>query len=266
MPIFIYNDNILQRAIKSPYSNEDQNRCLTIFEKSLATTNYDKSYKTGQVKVLIGLQKASCEYAALRSVQNQLGFRSGFYTDPHNFAQSYCLISERLNRILKAEPGKNLKIYRATTVFYSSYFHIDSLACFDLRSGFGVDMRRIHKAKVDQLPIIHLIKLTPKTDISNIQGQAVGEYRFFLQQMLAKRSRPILVSLEKLFNIDKNYVCDQIGMNEQQKSGNLSPEQYSWLFDYIKSLKNYKHSMFMHAYESSFRHMIFPDEKESIEG
>lgn len=233
------------------YCNESQRRCSTILKEMLENQSEEPSQNKGcdnQIKMLVPLLLSKHETGFLKNLYSQVSLRLGMCSS--SVVDYYFLMSDREYNYLKAQPLKNLNLYRPSTVLNNTIFDHQVLDSFELKSCFGVSLNKIQKTSASTKSLysmVHLVWLRPKLEVINkLEPENLLEFRFLINQVMHRRSGPVLPLLEKWFH-DCGKDISYLGIDETTISGGLNSEQYYRLFLYLKSRPDYRNSTFLNA-------------------
>lgn len=167
----------------------------------------------------------------------------------------FMLVSHRHHKLLSAQAGANLSIYRRTSVLPNMIFKMHWLQTFDLRDCFNVDLRRINHTSQNlrsnpSHQQVHLVWLEPNLKfLDSMEPQSFLELKFLIAQMMAKRKALVSNFLDKWFDGCDPYLST-IGITKETRSGDLKGEDFLRIFLHLRGLPSYKSSTFIHAVSS----------------
>lgn len=221
------------------YSDIAQKRCASIVTDQV---------EGGQIKFLVPLLRSRYEAGFLRILYYQNCLRLGLSSN--SWVSYYFLMSDRQHAYLYAQPSKNMRFYRSSTVLYNTIFDIKTLESYELENCFGINIKKLQKTSVNNNSAykkVHLVWLEPRKDtIHQLEPRAFIEFRFLVTQMMHKPTGLTTKFLDRFFD---NYKQDilQLGISESTRSGDLSQEQFYGLFLYLKRRGDYETSTFLQA-------------------
>jgi len=248
--IIVQTDDLFELSFKT-HCDTAQKRCADIVKNSLDRV-VKKSGPATTVKFLVPLLRSKYESAFLTNLYYQICCKFGLCAT--QLVNYYFLISDRQKNYLDARPSEDMRLYRSTTILYNTIFNITTLDSFDLRSCFGISVRKLQNTSAAHNSLyksVHLVSLEPRLEIINrMDARSFVEFRFLVTQMMHKRTGLVNDFLARFFN-DFDHDLTFIGIDRSTRCGDLNRDQYFNLFLYLKNRYDYSNSTFLQAVASS---------------
>lgn len=248
----IYPEDLFDLSFKS-HCDKAQQKCSLIVREALD----DDISSSKRVKFLVPLLNCRYEAGFFRNMYYQVSLRLGLCSD--TLLHYYFLVSDRQFNYLKARPSENFLHYRSSTILYNTIFNIRALDTLDLRSSFGIGLKSIQKtsrSRDSSYQDVHLVSLEPRVDVIDTLGpKALLEFRFFVNQIMSKRTGLVLSFLDRWFG-DCSYDLSRLGVTEKTRAGDLDKDGYLELFKYVRNKGGYCDSTFTQAASRAEDHLV----------
>lgn len=249
--IFIRDEDLVLSSYKSSLGTSS-NVCASIVRENLGIQHGELNQIScdRDVKVLIPLMMKQYESSFMTHLFYQYCLKIGLCNDI--FVHHYILLSNRQYKLLNAQVGGNLKLYRRISVLPNMLFKIHWLKTFDLKECFDIDLKNINERKNadPSQRQVHLAWFEPKQEfLDSMEPASFLELKFLVTQMMERRTTFVYEFLERWFDGCGLYLST-LGITNSTRTGDLSYEDYQRIFAYLRARPNYKNSTFMHAVSS----------------
>lgn len=240
----VYTDDLFDLSYKIQ-DDEAQTRFSEVVQSGRLSAEKTSgcSCRGSSVKLVWPLIQGKYESSTLRNIYYQAALRLGPYSD--TFVDYYLLLSDRLYSNLSAKPGGNLVNYRGKSVFHSTFFKLHSLDQFNLKNCFNIGLHRIQstaKSNNSLYENVHWVRWEPNVErINEVGPNFMIEYKFFVHQIMSKRTALVMPSVENWFRGCRRDLYE-IGLTDKTTVGQVNVEQFFKLFKYLRSRPDYESS------------------------